>query len=78
MALPEQTDWLATDADTVGIGLTVISKLTGVPAQPLAVGVTVKVTTTGALVVLVNVPLIVPDPLAATPVTEAVLFLVQL
>jgi len=44
----------------------------------LAVGVIVKVTVNGALVVLVNVPLILPEPLAAIPVTVAVLFLVQL
>jgi len=78
MALPEQTDWLLTDAETVGIGLTVISKLSGVPVQPFAEGVTVKVTITGALVVLINVPLIVPEPLAAMPVTEAELRLVHL
>jgi hypothetical protein len=48
------------------------------PTQPLAVGVIVKVTSTGALVVLVNVPLILPLPLAAIPVTVTVLFLVQL
>ena len=38
----------------------------------------VKVTVTGALVVLVNVPLIFPVPLPAIPVTEPVLSLVQL
>ena len=37
----------------------------------------VNVTVTGALVVLVNVPLISPVPLAARPVTELVLSLVQ-
>ncbi len=37
-----------------------------------------KVTVTGALVVLVSVPDILPVPLAAIPVTVAVLFLVQL
>ena len=50
----------------------------GVPGQPLAVGVIVNVTVIGALVVLVKVPLILPDPLAAIPVTVAVLSLVQL
>ena len=38
----------------------------------------VKVTVTGALVVLVNEPLILPAPLAAMPVTLTVLSLVQL
>ena len=38
----------------------------------------VKVTVTGAVVVLVSVPLILPAPLAAIPVTVAVLSLVQL
>ena len=38
----------------------------------------VKVTVTGALVVLVNDPLIFPVPLAAIPVTETLLSLVQL
>ena len=38
----------------------------------------VKVTVTGAFVVLVNEPLILPEPLAAIPVTVPVLFLVQL
>ena len=47
------------------------------PTQPLAVGVIVNVTVIGAKVVLVNVPLISPDPLAAMPVTVPVLSLVQ-
>ena len=50
----------------------------GVPGQPLAAGVMVNVTVTGAAVVLVNEPLIFPLPLAAIPVTATVLFLVQL
>ena len=48
------------------------------PVQPLNVGVIVKVTVTGALVVFVNTPLILPDPPAAMPVTIPVLSLVQL
>ena len=48
------------------------------PGHPLAVGVMVNVTVTGALVVLVNEPLILPEPLAAMPVTVPVLSLVQL
>ena len=48
------------------------------PGQPLAVGVMVNVTVTGAFVVLVKVPVIgVPEPLAAMPVTVALLSLVQ-
>lgn len=50
----------------------------GVPLQPLAAGVIVKVTVTGVLVVLVSVPEISPAPLAAIPVTVATLSLVQL
>ena len=38
----------------------------------------VNVTVTAALVVLVNAPLILPEPLAAIPVTVPVLSLVQL
>jgi hypothetical protein len=44
--------------------------------QPLAVGVMVNVTVTAELPVLVKVPVILPVPLDAMPVTE-VLFLVQ-
>ena len=40
-------------------------------------GVIVNVTVTGEEVVLVNTPVMSPDPLAAIPVTEAVSFLVQ-
>jgi hypothetical protein len=50
----------------------------GVPEQPFTVGVIVKVTFTNELVVLVSVPVISPAPLAAIPVTDPVLFLVQL
>lgn len=46
--------------------------------QAFVLGVMVKVTYKGALVVLVRAPAILPVPLAATPVTVAVLFLVQL
>jgi hypothetical protein len=38
----------------------------------------VNVTVTGAVVVFVKEPLILPDPLEAIPVTDAVLSLVQL
>ena len=62
----------------MGSGLTVTNAEAGMPAQPAAVGVIVKVTVTGAVVVFVNAPLMFPDPLAAIPVTAVVLFLVQL
>jgi hypothetical protein len=63
----------------VGVGLTVTVAVKGVPVQPLASGVIVNVTVIGAVVGLINVPLIVPDPLAPiVPVTVAVLSLVQL
>lgn len=51
------------------------SLMTGV-VNPV-VGVMVNVTVTGALVVLVNIPLILPEPFAGIPVTVVVLFLVQ-
>ena len=47
------------------------------PGQPFAVGVIVKVTVTGALVVLVSVPEMLPEPLAAMPVTVPVLLRVH-
>lgn len=66
-------------ATAVGVGFTSTVAVIGVPGQPLAVGVIVKVTVIGAAVVLVSVPLIlVPLPLAGIPVTVAVLFLTQL
>lgn len=79
MAAPEQLVWEAGVATALGVGLTMTVAVMGIPGQLLtgAVGVMVKVTVTGALVVLVNEPLIVPLPLAAMPVTLAVLSLVQ-
>ena len=61
-----------------GCGFTTTVAVTGVPEQPLAIGVIVNVTVSGAFVVLVRLPLIVPEPFAAIPVTVAVLSLVQL
>lgn len=78
IATPEHFVWLAGVATAFGIGLTTTVAVEEGPVQPLAVAVIVNVTVTGALVVLVSVPLISPLPLAAIPVTEAVLFLVQL
>jgi len=65
-------------ATAFGVGLTVTVAVIGVPGQVLAVGVIVNVTVTGEEVVFVSVPLILPEPLAAMPVTVPVLFLVQL
>ena len=65
-------------ATAFGTGFTTTVAVIGVPPQALAVGVIVKVTVTGAVVVLVSVPDILPDPLAAIPVTATVLSLVQL
>ena len=75
---PEQMVCDASVAIAFGVGFTITVAEIGVPGQPLAIGVMVNVTVTGALVVLINAPLISPEPLAAIPVTVTVLFLVQL
>jgi len=62
----------------LGVGFTSTVAVIDAPGQPLAVGVIVKVTVTGALVVLVSTPLMSPLPLAGMPVTVTVLSLVQL
>ena len=56
---PAQTVWLLT-AFTVGIGFTVIVNVSFTPGQPLAVGVTINVST------LIVVP-VVPTKLAIFP-----------
>ena len=63
----------------VGTAFTVTVAVIGAPTQPVAVmvGVIVNVTVCGTVVILVSVPLISPEPLAAIPVTFAVLSLVQ-
>ena len=77
VAEPLHNTWLGT-AFTVGIGLTTTVAVIGVPGQPLAVGVIVKVTVIGKLVGLVKVPLMgLPEPLMGIPVTMG-LFLTQL
>ena len=78
MVTPEQIVCDDGVAIAVGVGFTKTVAVIGAPSQLLAVGVMVNVTVTGALVVLVNVPLILPVPLAAIPVTATVLSLVQL
>jgi hypothetical protein len=65
-------------ATAFGMGFTNTVVVMGVPEQVAALGVTVNVTVTGAEVVLVKVPVILPVPLDAMPVTATVLFLVQL
>ena len=78
MATPEHTVCDDGVATAFGVGLTsTVAVLVG-PTHPFALGVIVKVTVTGEVVVLVKVPVIgVPDPLAAMPVTATVLSLVQ-
>jgi hypothetical protein len=78
MVLPEQIVCEAGVATAFGLGFTTTVAVIGVPGQLLAIGVIVKVTVTGAFVVLVSVPLMLPEPLAPIPVTATVLFLVQL
>jgi hypothetical protein len=65
---PLHTTWLAT-AFTSGVGLTITVAVIGAPLHEPDVGVMVNVTVTGTLVGLVNVPLILPEPLLAIPVT---------
>jgi hypothetical protein len=60
-----------------GVGLTKTVAVIAAPGQLFAEGVIVKVTVTGALVVLVRFPEMLPDPEAAMPVALAVLSLVQ-
>jgi len=82
MAEPEQIVCADGVATAFGIGFTTTVAVIAVPVQvtPALVkdGVIVKVTVTGAKVVFVSVPLILPEPLAAIPVTVALLSLVQL
>ncbi len=68
MLVPEQIVWLVGVDTASGVGFTSTVAVIGVPVQPLALGVMVKVTNTDAKVVLVNVPLISPTPLEARPV----------
>ena len=59
---------------TVGVGFTVIVKVSAAPVHPLADGVTVIVAVTGVLPVLAAVKAaMLPVPLAARPI-EALLF----
>ena len=65
-------------ADAADPAFTSTVAVIGAPVQPLAVGVIVNVTVIGDAVVFVRIPAMLPDPVAAIPVTEAVLSLVQL
>ena len=78
MVTPEQIVCDDGVATAFGLGFTSTVAVMGVPAQLVAVGVMVNVTVTGAVVVFVKAPLMFPDPLAAMPVTDAVLVLDQL
>ena len=77
MPVPEQIVWLVGVAVASGVGFTSTVAVIGAPVQPLALGVMVNVTNTGAKVVLVNVPLIFPLPLEAIPVIVEVASRVQ-
>ena len=66
-------------ATAFGVGFTSTVAVIAAPGHPLAVGVIVNVTVTGAAVVFVKAPvMLLPDPVAAIPVTESVLSLAQL
>jgi hypothetical protein len=78
IAFVEQMVCVEFVATTLGVGCTKTVVVIGVPIQELAVGVMVKVTVTGAFVVLIKLPLMFPLPVAAIPVTVALLSLVQL
>jgi hypothetical protein len=78
MGTPEHFVCEDGEASAVGVGFTKTVAVIGIPGQLPAVGVIVKVTRTGALVVFVNAPLIFPEPLAAIPVTATLLSLAQL
>ena len=74
---PEQIVCVSGVADAVDPAFTSTVAVIGAPIHPLAVGVIVNVTVTGAPEVFVKVPVILPAPVVAIPVTEAVLSLVQ-
>ena len=78
IAPAEQMVWLEGVATALGVGLTKTVAIMDVPGQLLAVGVMVKVTVIGALVVLVKEPLMFPLPLSAIPVTGPELSRIQL
>ena len=75
---PEHIVCVAGVATAFGVGFTNTVAVMAVPGHPFAVGVIVKLTVTGALVVLVKLPLMFPLPLDGRPVTAAELSRVQL
>ena len=77
MLAPEQIVWLVGVDTASGVGFTSTVAVIGVPMQPLALGVMLKVTSSGEKVVLVNVPLISPLPFEAIPVIVVVALRVQ-
>lgn len=78
IAVAEQIVCAEFVATTLGVGFTRTVAIVGIPEHPLAIGVIVKVTVTGALVVLVKLPLMFVLPLTAIPFTATVLSRVQL
>jgi hypothetical protein len=77
IAAPEQMVWDAGVATAFGVGLTNTDTVMGAPSQLFAVGVTVKFTVCGLLVLLVKMPVIVPVPDDPIPVTLTILSLVH-
>lgn len=75
---PEQMDCDAGVDTTSGVGFTSTDVDMELPGQPLAVGVTVKVTVTGFILLLISVPEIFPLPLLPIVPVTAGLSLVQL
>jgi hypothetical protein len=78
MVAPEQMVCDAGVLVTSGAGFIITAAVTAEPVHPFAVGVMVNVTVAAVAEVFINAPLILPEPLAAIPVTEAELSLVQL
>ena len=74
----EQITCVAGEVFATGVGFTSTVAEMDVPEQLPDTGVIVKVTVTGALVVFVSVPLMLPVPEAGIPVTVATLFRIQL
>ena len=75
---PEHIVCEAGVATAFGVGFTNTVAVMADPGHPFAVGVIVRVTVTGALVVLIKLPLMLPLPLDGMPVTVVVLSRVQL
>ena len=75
---PEHMICVVGFAIAFGVGFTNTMAVMAVPEHPFAVGVIVKVTVTGAFVVLVKIPLMLPLPFDGMPVTVAELSRVQL